>query len=152
MASFDPFLGVSQLIHEVELFIDQAKIDQVKKTLADNTDNVHNDRFRDLHVPPASFGGNGAAAALGMNHLQAHAVIRSTLEGLLVDLKAFQQGLDVAESLIRDADESSAADLHRKRAAVDGLVRLADRDTAGARNHEARNRFLGSPGPGGASA
>ena len=149
MATFDPFAGITQLIHEVELAIDQAEIDKVKKTLLDNANNVHNDRFKNLHVPPESFGGNGAAAALGVNHSEAHAVIKETLQGVLDDLKAFHDGLERAEALIKNADESSAADLDRKRAS-DILSGLAGRDSASARNHEARNHVLG--GQGGASA
>jgi len=149
MAAFDPFTGLTQLIHDVELAIDQAQIDQVKKTLLDNANNVHNDRFKDLHVPPEAFGGNSAAAALGVNHSEAHLVVRETLRGVLDDLKAFHDGLERAEALIKQADESSAADLDRKRAS-DILAGLAGRDSASVRNHEARNRVLG--GQGGASA
>ena len=149
MASFDPFAGVTQLIHEVELAIDQIQIDKVKKTLVENAGNVHHDRFKDLHVEPSAFGGSSAASALGVNHLEAHAVIKETLQGVLDDLNAFQQGLERAENLIKDADESSAADLDRKRAS-DILTGLAGRDTASVRNHEARNRVLG--GQGGESA
>lgn len=152
MGTFDPFTGLTELIHDVELAIDQVKIDQVKKTLVSNVDNVDHDRFKHLHVPSSAFGGNGSAATLGLHHLEAHAVIRSTLEGLLADLKAFREGLDYAESLIHGADEASAADLQRKRAAVEGLVRLAKHDTGGERNHQARNQFLRATEGGGASA
>ncbi|NYD43661.1 hypothetical protein [Nocardioides panaciterrulae] len=149
MASFDPFLGVAQLVDQVELLIDQAAIDHVKRTLDQNAGNVHHNNFKNLHVPPGAFGGNGAAAALGTNHLQAHEVIRATLQGVLDDLHAFRVGLDRAESLIQDADEGSAADLDRKRAS-DILTGLAGRDTASTRNHEARNQVL--RGQGGASS
>ena len=149
MAFFDPFTGLTQLIHDVELAIDQSKIDQVKRTLEHNAADVHHDRFKDLHVAPGAFGTHHLANELGVHHLQAHAVIKETLEGVLHDLRAFQAGLDRAETLIKDADESSAADLDRKRAS-DILAGLAARDTGSERNHEARNHVLG--GHGGASA
>lgn len=149
MASFDPFSGLTQLIHDVELAIDQSKIDEVKRTLDLNAGNVHHDNFKNLHVAPSAFGGNDAAAALGLNHLEAHAVIKETLQGVLDDLHAFRDGLVRAEALIKDADESSAADLDRKRAS-DILSGLAAHDSASVRNHQARNKVLG--GQGGASA
>ncbi len=148
MASFDPFLGVAQLVDQVELLIDQAAIDHVRKTLDHNAVNVHHNNFKNLHVPPGVFGGNAAAAALGTNHLEAHEVIKATLQGVLDDLQAFRAGLDRAESLIHDADEGTAADLERKRAS-DILTGLAGRDSASTRNHEARNEVL--HGQGGAS-
>jgi len=149
MASFDPFTSVTQLINGIELIIDQAQIDQVKRTLHDNASQVDRSGFKNLHVPPGVFGGNAAATALGVNHFQAHEVIKQTLQGVLTDLEAFRSGLERAEALIQAADEGSAADLNRKRAS-DILTGLAAHDTGGARNHEARNEVLG--GRGGASA
>jgi hypothetical protein len=140
---------VAQLVDQVELLIDQAAIDHVKKTLDHNAVDVHHSNFKNLHVPPGVFGGNGAAAALGTHHQEAHEVIKATLQGVLDDLQAFRAGLDRAESLIQHADEGSAADLDRKRAS-DLLTGLAGRDSASTRNHEARNQVL--RGQGGASS
>jgi hypothetical protein len=148
MATFDPFTGLTQLINGIELIVDQAQIDQVKKTLHDNAGLVDHSGFKNLHVPPGVFGGNEAAASLGVNHFEAHEVVKETLQGVLTDLEAFRSGLERAEALIQAADEGSAADLDRKRAS-DILTGLARHDTASVRNHEARNTVLGGQGGGG---
>lgn len=125
-----------------EIIIDQAAIAGVVATLDEKHDDLSGNRFQDLHVPPASFGTTPAAMTLGDDHLKAHQVITETLDGVLSDLIRFRDGLKNAERLISAADTQSAADLDKKRAATETIVRAATHSAGDQRNHEARNHYL----------
>lgn len=152
MAIYDPSGIVdlmSQIEGQLELIVDQAAVDQVRKQLHEAARSVAASRFNDLHVAPGAFGGNSAAHDLGTHHQLAQDVVKETLTGLVKDLTKFGTNLDVAEQLIKDADDGSAGDLTRKRAAAI-LQSAASSDEAARSNHAARNHYL--RGQGGASS
>ena len=135
-----------------ELNIDQAVIDDVLNTLHTSSSDLDSSRFPDLHVPESSFGGSEKGAELGYHHLKAHQVVSDTLQGVVMDLERFLDGVRNAEKLVQSADTTSAADLNRKRQATDLILDAAQHSEGDLRNHEARNEHLGngatSPGNG----
>ena len=135
-----------------ELNIDQAVIDDVLNTLHTSSSDLDSSRFPDLHVPESSFGGSEKGVELGYHHLKAHQVVSDTLQGVVMDLERFLDGVRNAEKLVQSADTTSAADLNRKRQATDLILDATQHSEGDLRNHEARNEHLGngatSPGNG----
>lgn len=133
-----------------ELNIDQAVIDDVVNTLHASSSDLDESRFPDLHVPESSFGGSAKGAELGYHHLKAHQVVSDTLQGVVMDLERFRDGVRNAERLVQTADTTSAADLHRKRQAADLILDATRYSEGDLHNHESRNENLanGATSPG----
>lgn len=125
-----------------ELNIDQAVIDDVVNILHTSSSDLDKSRFPDLHVPESSFGGSEKGAQLGYHHLKAHQVVADTLQGVVMDLERFRDGVRNAEKLVQTADTTSAADLHRKHQATDLILNATQHSEGDLRNHEARNEHL----------
>jgi len=145
MSAVDPIGTITDLVHAIELVIDQAAIDQVTQTLEQKASEVHHCKLADLSVPVSTFGGSATASELGLHHALAHEVMVETLQGVVADLEAYRTAIRRAETLIGQADESSAADLNRKQATA-VLTELAGHDEAGRRNHAARNHYVDDRG------
>lgn len=133
---------LSDIGEAVDLVIDQVAINNVLNTLESKHEDLQGSRFKDLQVPTTAFGAAGSALALGGHHTKAHQVIDETLRGVLDDLVRFRDGLRHAEKLVHEADSQSAADLDKKRAAAELLVKASSYSEGDRRNHHARNHYL----------
>lgn len=141
---------LSDIGEAVDMVIDQAAINKVLGTLEEKHADLKSSQFKDLNVSASAFGAAGTALELGHHHTKAHQVIEETLQGVLDDLIRFRDGLKHAEKLVHEADTQSAADLDKKKAAADVLVRASNYSEGDARNHEARNHYLRNHGSDGA--
>ena len=134
--------GLQAALGELDLVIDQAVIDQAVKTLHDTSGDLSDSGFRRLQVPASVFGASARGLELGAHHGKAHQVIKATLEGVILDLEGFADGLRRAEELVRSADDDAADQLARKQAAAELLVLASQHSHGDERNHAARNEYL----------
>ena len=134
--------GLQAALGELDLVIDQAVIDQAVKTLHDTSGDLSDSGFRRLQVPASVFGASARGLELGDHHGKAHQVIKATLEGVILDLEGFADGLRRAEELVRSADDDAADQLARRQAAAELLVHASQHSHGDERNHEARNEYL----------
>ncbi|MBB6627676.1 hypothetical protein H5V45_10125 [Nocardioides sp. KIGAM211] len=141
---------ITGLLDAGETIIDQAVIDDVKEKLQKAQQQMDANRFSDVEVEPAAFGDTSAAASLGYHHTKAHQVISDTLQGVLVDLERFRNGIVKAETLLADADSTSEADLKKKQQATELLSYIPRHSQGDRANHQSRNEHL--PTNGGADA
>lgn len=141
--------GISSVLQDIsdstDILIDQAAINSVLDTLEQKQGELRSSRFPDLRVPASAFGATPTAGELGVSHSKAHEVVRETLEGVLVDLIRFRDGLERAEKLVAAADTDTAADLDKKRAAATVLVNVS-RYSEGDRRNDAVRDDLNSGG------
>jgi hypothetical protein len=117
-------------------------IDQAVKTLHDTSGDLTDSGFRRLQVPASVFGASARGLELGDHHGKAHQVIKATLEGVILDLEGFADGLRRAEELVCSADDDAADQLARKQAAAELLVHASQHSHGDERNHQARNEYL----------
>jgi hypothetical protein len=139
---------MQEISESADIIIDQVAIDNVLTTLEAKHEDLQGSRFQDLNVPVSAFGSAGTALDLGGNHSTAHQVIGETLQGVLDDLNRFRDGIKHAEKLVQEADTQSAADLDKKRAAAELLVRASSYSEGDARNHQVRNHLRDHGGDG----
>lgn len=128
-----------------DLDVDPEGIRAVIATLNDNAHDLDDGSFQRLHVSSGVFGGSEAAAELGFHHAQAHQIVSDTILGVAQDLTRFRDGVEQAVHLVSAADESNAAALHSRQAAVDVLVGSARSSEGDRREHESRNEHLVGP-------
>ncbi len=134
--------GLQAALGELELVIDQTVIDGAVKTLHDTSGDLEDSGFRRLQVPTSVFGASARGQELGDHHGKAHQIIRATLEGVILDLNDFAEGLRRAEQLVRTADSDTADQLARKQAAAELVVHASQHSHGDVRNHQARNEYL----------
>lgn len=134
--------GLQAALEELELVIDQAVIDQAVKTLHDTSGDLRASGFRRLQVPGSVFGASARGLELGDHHGKAHQVVKATLEGVILDLNEFADGLRRAEQLVRTADSDAADELARKQAAAELVVHASQHSHGDDLNHQARNEYL----------
>jgi hypothetical protein len=120
-----------------------AQVEQLKKVLHDNADVLGNQHFQALSLTPSAFGTLPSAAELGDEHRLAHAVVADTIVGVQQDLEGFGAGVETFARGVDTADETTAADLQRRQAAVETLLSAAASRNAEQRNARARSEYLG---------
>ena len=125
-----------------DLDVDPEGIRAVIATLNDNARDLDDGSFQRLHVSSGVFGGSEAAAELGFHHAAAHQIVADTILGVAQDLTRFRDGVEQAVHLVSAADESNAAALQSKQAAVDVLVGSSGFSEGDRREHESRNENL----------
>lgn len=135
-----------------DLDVDPEGIRAVISALNANAHELDDGSFRRLHISPGVFGGSEAAAELGYHHGKAHQIVSDTILGVVQDLSRFRDGVEQAVQLVNAADESNAADLQSKQAAVDVLVGSSGFAEGDRRERASRNAHLGSPDPTGGAA
>lgn len=100
----------------------EAEIDAVIKVIQDEQAKLDPTHFKNRgHISDGSFGGGDRAPTLTLHHHRAHGVTADTLDGVLQDLRTFQQACRDAKNAIVEADETAAADLRAKEAAATSL-------------------------------
>lgn len=135
-----------------DLDVDPEGINAVISALNANSRELDDGSFQRLHLSPGAFGGSEAAAELGFHHGKAHQVVADTILGVVADLTRFRDGVEQAVRLVQAADESNAADLQTKQAAVQVLVGSSAFAEADRREQASRNEHLGPDTTGGAGS
>lgn len=125
-----------------DLDVDPDGIRAVISVLNDNASELDGGSFQRLHVSPGVFGGSEAAADLGLHHVKAHQIVSDTILGVVDDLTRFRDGVQQAVRLVSAADETSAADLQTKQAAVDVLVGSSGFTESARREQSSREEHL----------
>jgi hypothetical protein len=124
-----------ETVYEPEVVAD------VKKRLHEAAAELGGGSFRNVRVSESVFGASPAGSELGSAHGSAHRVIADTIEGVVVDLRDFQAGVEQAEQMLVTADDGAASDLNSK-AAVTGLLAANRHFAADAYNQRSRNENL----------
>lgn len=135
-----------------DLDVDPEGIRAVIGVLNDNARDLDGGSFQRLHVSPGVFGGSEAAAELGFHHVKAHQIVSDTILGVVDDLSRFRDGVEQAVRLVSAADESNAADLQSRQAAVEVLVGSARFTESARREQSSRNEHLSDLAGGAAPA
>lgn len=135
-----------------DLDVNPEGIRAVISALNSNAQELDDGSFQRLRVSPGVFGGSETAAELGFHHVKAHQIVSDAIVGVVADLTRFRDGVEQAVRLVSTADETSAADLQTKQAAVEVLVGSSGFAESARREQSSRNEHLGSPDPTGGAA
>jgi hypothetical protein len=135
-----------------DLDVNPEGIRAVISALNANAHELDDGSFQRLHISPGVFGGSEAAAELGYHHGKAHQIVSDTILGVVQDLTRFRDGVEQAVNLVNAADESNAADLQSKQAAVEVLVGSSGFAEGDRRERASQNANLTAPDPTGGAA
>ena len=125
-----------------DLDVDPEGINAVISALNTHARELDDGSFQRLHLAPGVFGGSEAAAELGFHHGKAQQIVADTILGVVADLTRFRDGVEQAVHLVQTADESNAADLQTKQAAVQVLVGSSAFAEGDRREQASRNAHL----------
>lgn len=122
--------------------IDPAALEKLKRALREAAQSLESDRFADLHLDQAAFGGSPSGAELGAEHRTAHAIIADTIRGVITDLWGYRDGVERFETGMGTADDTAAEDLRAREAGVAALASSASSDHGESSYHHSQAQHL----------
>lgn len=131
-----------------DIDIDPAALDKLKTALRQAAEELETERFSDVHLDDGAFGGCPSGAELGAEHRTAHAIIADTIQGVVTDLWGYRDGVVQFEAGMGTADDTAAADMKSREAAVEALSSSATSNHGEANYHHSQVNHLppGAPG------
>lgn len=104
-----------------DIDIDPEALARLKTALSQAAEELESERFGDVHLDDGAFGGCPSGAELGAEHRTAHAIIADTIQGVVTDLWGYRSGVERFAAGMSTVDDTAAADLKSREAAVEAL-------------------------------
>lgn len=130
-----------------DIDIDPEALAKLKTALSQAAEELETERFSDVHLDDGAFGGCPSGAELGAEHRTAHAIIADTIQGVVTDLWGYRDGVVQFEAGMGTADDTAAADLRAREAAVEALSTSATSNHGESNYHHSQVNHL-PPGAG----
>ncbi len=130
-----------------DIDIDPAALAKLKTALSQAAEELETERFSDVHLDDGAFGGCPSGAELGAEHRTAHAIIADTIQGVVTDLWGYRDGVEQFEAGMGTADDTAAADMRAREAAVEALSTSATSNHGETNYHRSQVNHL-PPGAG----
>lgn len=130
-----------------DIDIDIDALAKLKTALSQAAEELETERFSNVRLDDGAFGGCPAGTELGAEHRAAHAIIADTLQGVVADLWGYRDGVEQFEAGMRSADDTAAADMGSREAAVEELSTTVTRNHGHSSHHTSQGDRL-PPGSG----
>jgi hypothetical protein len=127
--------------------VDPGALAKLKTALRQAAGELETERFSDVHLDEGAFGGCPSGAELGAEHRTAHAIIAETIRGVVTDLWRYRDGVEQFETGMGAAEETAAADLRSRKAAVEALSASATSNHGESSYRSSRATHLPPVGP-----